>query len=140
MRQRQAAVEAHLEQLVKDTPTRRVGLVAFSNEVHLYGDGSLAAPKVLAGDRLNNYAELLSIGESFTLDQPVSDAKASLSKALYELEEGGATALGPAVVTAVAVASRAIGSQVLVCTGACGSPREREERPFPFMSSHLQTD
>lgn len=39
-----------------------------------------------------------------------------LSRKLFELEEGGATALGPAVTVAIACAKSSIGSRVVICT------------------------
>lgn len=39
-----------------------------------------------------------------------------MSKKIFELTEGGATALGPAVLTAVGIASAKPGSKVVVCT------------------------
>ena len=49
---------------------------------------------------------------AYDLNTPISDSADSLSDKLFKLEEGGSTALGPAVVASVALASKANGSKV----------------------------
>jgi len=48
--------------------------------------------------------------------RPISQSSESLAAALFALEETGPTALGPALVAAVAMAWTARGSSVVVCT------------------------
>ena len=57
---------------------------------------------------------------AYDLNTPISDSADSLSDKLFKLEEGGSTALGPAVVASVALASKANGSKVR------GEERRRE--------------
>ena len=92
-------------------PTRRVALVTFNGDVTIYGDGS-AEPRVIAGDRLSDYDFLLSTGSAYAVTLPVRDTSEALSRRVFELSETGPTALGPAVVAAVAMASGARGSKV----------------------------
>ena len=40
----------------------------------------------------------MAAGKSFTVARPIKESKDVLVKRIYELEEGGATALGPAMV------------------------------------------
>lgn len=99
-------------------------LITFNNEVVLFGDGT-QAPLTLAGDRLRDYDSLYGQGSSTRLDalQPVSKSKAPLSDIVVKLQEGGATALGPALVLALGLASQAPGSEIIVCTDGAPSPR-----------------
>ena len=48
--------------MAKTTPERKVGLVQFSNEIVVAGDGS-KPPEVVAGDKLLNYEFLLENGQ-----------------------------------------------------------------------------
>eukprot|EP00753_Platysulcus_tardus_P015458 PLAT5019.2.p1 GENE.PLAT5019.2~~PLAT5019.2.p1 ORF type:complete len:827 (+),score=465.90 PLAT5019.2:277-2757(+) len=111
----QAAVEAQLAALKEAFPKKRAVLVTFSREVTVWGDGK-SEPRIIAGDRLTDHEALLVIGKETEMDSPISDSYDALTKKLFELEEGGPTALGPAVVLSVAMASCAPGSKVIVCT------------------------
>jgi len=116
----QASIDAQLTALAEKHPKRRVLLVTFNGEVTIVGDGSAGKSVVIAGDKLQQEAELARIGRDFvsSLDdvKPVVQAKDALSDALFSLEESGPTALGPALVCALAMASRVRGSQVILCT------------------------
>lgn len=72
-------------------------VVCFNNEVKLLGDGT-QEPLVIAGDKLYNYDAILELGKTFKIANCIKESKDVLSKKLYELEETGSTALGPAVV------------------------------------------
>lgn len=111
----QAAVEAQVRRIARETPGKRVGLIAFSSEVTVYGDGT-QAPLVVAGDNLHSWQELWQIGGRYSLQRAAREAEAPLLKRLWELEESGATALGPALVLGVAIAGLTPGSQVILCT------------------------
>lgn len=88
-----------------------MALIAFNGDVTIYGDGN-HEPRVIAGDRLTQYDYLVSAGSDFVVDRRVADSAEALNKRVFELSETGPTALGPAVVTAVAMASRQRGSKV----------------------------
>lgn len=114
----QAAVEEQLSSMAKAHGQRRAGLVTFNNEVQIVGDGTRDAV-VLAGDKLNDRAELESIVDATCaelLSTPVQDSAAALTKKLFDLEEGGQTALGPALVCSIALAAKKPGSHVVLCT------------------------
>ncbi|KAH3762933.1 circularly permutated Ras protein 1 [Pelomyxa schiedti] len=111
----QMAIEEQIKRLVREHPNKRVGLIAFNNEVVLIGDG-LQDTVTVAGDRLSSWEELGSIGSKFRLTRKVADAQKGLEKALYSLEESGATALGPALLLGIAMAGTAPGSNVILCT------------------------
>eukprot|EP00753_Platysulcus_tardus_P005322 PLAT13174.1.p1 GENE.PLAT13174.1~~PLAT13174.1.p1 ORF type:complete len:812 (-),score=424.03 PLAT13174.1:165-2561(-) len=111
----QAAVESQITALLKDDPTKKVGLITFAREVTIHGDAS-GEPRILAGDRLSDYADLIRLGGDSSIEQTIADSVDALKTRLFELEEGGPTALGPAAVAAVAMASKVIGSRVVLCT------------------------
>lgn len=88
--------------MAKDMPSRHAGLVTFNAEVSLIGDGS-GDPRVVAGDRLSDAEALKDVGRAYPLSRPVSEARTRLADRLFALEEGGPTALGPAVVAGLSM-------------------------------------
>jgi hypothetical protein len=92
-----------------------VGLVVFSSEVIIIGDGT-QDPIVIAGDKLNHYDTLIQIASNYRLAQPISQTKDKLVKSLYDLQESGATALGPAVVVSVGMLQNLPGSTIVLAT------------------------
>jgi hypothetical protein len=111
----QAAVEQNVESLAKSHPSYRVGLITFSADVTIRGDGSSEA-RIISGDRLQSYEELVSIADKYPIDQPVSESLGRFKHSLNSLETRGATALGPAIVSAVAIASKTRGSKIILAT------------------------
>ena len=114
-----AAIENELQQLAKLNPNRKVGLVTFNNEVLVFGDGH-GEPTVITGDKLwkhdlcmnigfGNYEKLMSI--------PIGKSLEKIMKKLKELQQNGQTALGPALLVSLALASKGKpGSSVILCT------------------------
>lgn len=84
------------------TPSRHAGLVTFNAEVALIGDGS-GDSRVIAGDRLSDGEAIRDVGRAYPLSRPISEARARLTDRLFALEEGGPTALGPAVVAGLSM-------------------------------------
>jgi Mg-chelatase subunit ChlD len=83
--------------------------------VKLLGDGS--QPEVtVTGDRLLDFAQLKQIASAFQVNTPVRESKENLLKKLWSLEEGGQTALGPALACSIFVAAQSAGSSVLLAT------------------------
>ncbi len=102
-------------QLAVEAPTTRVALITFSDEVKLLGDG--VQPEVtVTGDRLFDFAQLKTIAGEFQVKTPVRESKEGLLKKLWALEEGGQTALGPALACSIFVAAQSAGSSVLLAT------------------------
>ena len=103
----------------KNYPERKIGLVTFNNEVSIIGDAT-QPPIIVAGDKLSDYDTLLqnAIDSSKTsLSKTIKDTKKFLTDRLMSLEETGPTALGPAVLTSIALAAEGgAGSSVIVCT------------------------
>ena len=77
-------------------------------------------PQTITGDRLNDYDYLVKNGHEqgkLRMKNKVSESKKLLSDKLMSLEETGPTALGPALLTGIAMAAEgAPGSQVVLCT------------------------
>lgn len=88
--------------MAKEVPSRHAGLITFNAEVTLIGDGS-ADSRIVAGDRLSDDEALREVGRAYPLSRPVSEARSRLSDRLFALEEGGPTALGPAVVAGLSM-------------------------------------
>ena len=114
----QGAIENNLTNLVKVSPFRKVGLVAFNNEIVGFGDGTKGPVKISG----NNLEEFQHIQETAAKNQhiistPVKDAFDSLMKQLYSLEESGQTALGPAVLFSLNLINGVSpGSRIILCT------------------------
>ena len=114
----QAAIEAQLHSMSLTASTRKVGLVTFSSEVAIYGDGT-SEPVVLAGNKLNVFETCLETGISLQhkLRNPIKDTEQNLIEKVLALSESGPTALGPALVAAIGLASEGVpGSRVIICT------------------------
>ncbi|WAR09396.1 CPAS1-like protein [Mya arenaria] len=111
----QAAIDHQLNEMARDFPNRRVALVTFSNEVTVYGDGK-CEPVSIVGDKLTRRETLTEISQETPFPDNVKNSRQQLSKKLFELEEGGPTALGPALLVATTMAGRVRGSKVILCT------------------------
>ena len=118
------ALSNQISLLCKHHPKRRVGLVSFASEVTLHGDCTSAVPVTLAGDQLDS-ADLLQQklksvffenGDDVMSLQPISKSYKGIQTRLLSLKENGQTALGPALVSAVGIASQCDGSSVVMCT------------------------
>lgn len=104
----QAAVANQIELLCASAPETRVALITFSNEVHILGDGS-QDEVVITGDKLNSWEDLMQIGTTYRVQNCVKEAKKRILAKLWALEEGGQTALGPALQVSMGIASNAQG-------------------------------
>jgi hypothetical protein len=85
--------------------------VTFNGEVTVVGDG-YQPPVTITGDKLDDYDQLLQLGKSQSPGAPISKAKRALSSKLFALEETGPTALGPALLVCIGMASQNPGSEV----------------------------
>lgn len=125
----QAAVATQIETLAAEHPKKKVAIVTFASDVTvMLPDGT---KHVISGAKLDDYGLLLGIAQSLGLSHglSVSAAKEALLKQVYGLQEGGSTALGPALLVSIGLAGLAHGSSVVLCTGS--------SRPFfhPRVSS-----
>lgn len=105
--------------MANETPDRKVGVVCFNHEVTIIGDG-VKNPLNIAGDKLFDYEFLLSNGiqeGQARMDKTIKETKGILQAKLMALEETGPTALGPALLTSIAMAADGKpGSSVVLCT------------------------
>ncbi|KAI6654193.1 Circularly permutated Ras protein 1-like [Oopsacas minuta] len=84
--------------------------------VSLLGDGTKEA-LILAGDKLYEEERLFDCGANFPLPDVIRNTSQKISQTLWSLRDNGQTALGPALVCAIAMASRGPpGSRVIICT------------------------
>lgn len=124
----QTALHREIEKMrTQEGKKCRAALVAFNSEVLLYGDGSAAQPQIVSGDRLMNKEELVQQGRKFASSGAcnglVADRAEGLINRIYELEEGGGTALGPAISCAMGMiaACGGAGSKIVVFTDGLGN-------------------
>lgn len=114
----QAAVNQQLSIFEKNFPNRRCVLVTFSSDVTIY-DPKTKQAHVIAGDHLSDWEWLSAYKSPLNLTEvssSIKNTRAGLSELVSGLEERGATALGPALITSVKIASAVAGSQVILCT------------------------
>ncbi|XP_078000409.1 circularly permutated Ras protein 1-like [Glandiceps talaboti] len=111
----QSAVDHNLGKLLKDCSTKRIGLVTFNNEVTVISDG-VEQPVTVTGDRLYDKEGLISLGSQLPVPRFIRDTRKILGDKIFSLEECGQTALGPALLISVAMASQKPGSKVIICT------------------------
>uniref|UniRef100_W5MTC7 Si:dkey-9k7.3 n=1 Tax=Lepisosteus oculatus TaxID=7918 RepID=W5MTC7_LEPOC len=131
----QDALLKSLNSLLKTSPRRRVALVTFNDEVTVYGDGT-TVPLTLRDWGLMDYDHLKSQGENFTTPHCIAESILPLSRKVQEMKEHGATALGPAALISIAMASRYMGSKVIICTDGRANIGlgDLEEEPTPSSS------
>ncbi|XP_076828500.1 circularly permutated Ras protein 1 [Brachyhypopomus gauderio] len=111
----QEALQMALSSLQKSSPHRRVAIVTFNDEVTVYGDGT-GVPLSLRDWALVDYDHVLEQGEKYCTPHCIAETFQSLMQRVKELREHGATALGPAALISIAMASQFTGSKVIICT------------------------
>ncbi|XP_051899342.1 circularly permutated Ras protein 1-like [Pristis pectinata] len=111
----QEAVNQSLDYLLQTSPRTRVALVTFNNEVTIYGDG-LGTPQSLQDFELIDQEYLKTKGAEQPLPRCISESRDALRHRVQLLQECGSTALGPAALISIAMASQKPGSKVIICT------------------------
>ncbi len=99
----------------KNSPEKRVGLVTFNHSVQIFGDGKTKASSISECDLDTKELIESRANETPNFDS-IKSCKSILSQKLIDLEENGGTALGPALLASVLMASKKTGSQVILCT------------------------
>jgi hypothetical protein len=148
----QGAIDSQLTSLSTDHPLRTVGIVAFSSDVTIMSPDQDS--KVVAGDLLEDYEGLAKVGREYALTSDIKKSREALSGKVFALEEGGQTALGPALVVSIAMAAQKRGSSVVVCTDGLSnvglgsldefqmlesSERERVQKFYDQLATFAQT-
>ncbi|XP_063043442.1 circularly permutated Ras protein 1 isoform X2 [Engraulis encrasicolus] len=140
----QDALFKAMSSILQKSPHRRVGLVTFNDEVAVYGDGT-GAPVTIRDWALLDYDHLREQGETCSTPHCIAESQQFLTKRVKELREHGATALGPAALVSVAVASQYPGSKVIICTDGCANiglgqleqDQSHGAAPSPYFYSQL---
>ncbi|XP_061565329.1 circularly permutated Ras protein 1-like isoform X2 [Cololabis saira] len=111
----QEAVLQCIQELGDQQCNTRVGLITFNHQVTVHGYEN--APSHLLSDaELIESDYLKAAGVSLPSTPPLSQTKDCLQRQVLGLSANGATALGPAALLAIAMASRQSGSKVIICT------------------------
>lgn len=106
--------------MLKEQPSRKVGLVTFTDKVEIIGDGSINSVVLQGNGPLNDYDFIKKSGVACAANQmekPLKDSHVLLKKKVKEMRPQGSTALGPGLLAAIGLAGEGKpGSQVIVCT------------------------
>lgn len=89
--------------------------MSFNSEVTVIGDGT-SAHVTIGGDKLSDFDKLLEEGKKHRVANNIKKTSKDLIKKLYKLEEKGTTALGPALVVALGMASESHGNTIVLLT------------------------
>ena len=114
----QAAVDSQIRVIDQSFPMRKVGLVEFNSSVVIVGDGE----EVFTVDRsmLNDFALLMNFAQNTSgrfMNRNIKHSYKNLLKRIYDLKPNGGTALGPALLISIVMASESgPGSKVVLCT------------------------
>ena len=113
------AIDLQLDEVSKHHPNKKVMVVTFSSSVSIIGDGRSQTKATVPSNLLNNYEALFRLGKSYrtTNLRQVSSSKQTLADFIYDINEEGQTALGPALIVSCGIASQLQGSKIIVCTG-----------------------
>lgn len=108
-----------ISELKLSNPHRKVGLVAFEGNVYITGDGTTPKQK-FGSQNMKDYDWLVKNGSTIskdTLSKSIGETDKHLLERVKELKPLGGTALGPGLLTAVAMAGEGTpGSLVILCT------------------------
>lgn len=111
-----SAIESQLNQIKKSDPHKKIGFVVFNSEVTVIGDSKNQTIHIV-GDKLYQKETVIQSLENFKLTDSVIDSHQNLLNNINKTEAKGQTALGPALVSALNVASKGSpGSSVILCT------------------------
>ncbi|KAM3592223.1 uncharacterized protein V6R79_014993 [Siganus canaliculatus] len=111
----QEAVLQCVLRLSDQQPDIRVGLITFNHQVTMHGNDHVPS-RCLSDVELTDSDFLKGAAACFPSPLPLSQTKDYLKRQVLGLSERGATALGPAALLAIAMASRQPGSKVIICT------------------------
>uniref|UniRef100_UPI00398F5C58 circularly permutated Ras protein 1-like n=1 Tax=Pristiophorus japonicus TaxID=55135 RepID=UPI00398F5C58 len=111
----QEAILRSLNHMTQTCPQKRVALVTFNDEVTIYGDGT-RVPSRLSDYQLLDSDYLKARGQEYPAPRCIAESLQALSYRVHEMRERGATALGPAALVSVSIASKRPGSKVIICT------------------------
>ena len=112
------SIENNIKTLLKNSPNIKVGIISFGSEIEVKGDCLSNLIRIREKD-MNNESKIKSFGiENINLIKyPIKDSSVEIIKSLRATEEGGTTALGPAILLSLSLLNKArIGSRIFLCT------------------------
>ena len=112
------SIENNIKSLLENSPNTKVGIVSFGSDIEVKGD-CLSNVMLIKEKDMNNESKIKSIGEENTnlIKNSIKQSSSAIIKSLREIEEEGATALGPAVLLSLSLLKNAkIGSRIFLCT------------------------
>ena len=114
-----AAIRNQITQLGKGAGEQTIGIVTFGSEVFIHGD-CMMNTDVIPSHTINNFEGLQAYGKQQAKErmrEPLKTTKDVMLGKLAQIHTTGATCLGPAVLTSVAMAAQGKpGSQVVLVT------------------------
>ncbi|XP_017273873.1 circularly permutated Ras protein 1 isoform X2 [Kryptolebias marmoratus] len=137
----QQAVLQSVQRLSEQQPEVRVGLITFNYQVTMHGYEKFKS-LLLSGDDLNDSKYLKEAADNFPSPPPLSQTKEYLRSQIINLSANGTTALGPAALLAIRMASRHPGSKVIICTDGkanakLGNLEEEDNDARTLLSSNI---
>ncbi|XP_047233535.1 circularly permutated Ras protein 1-like isoform X2 [Girardinichthys multiradiatus] len=137
----QEAVLQCVQKLSDQQPEVRVGLITFNYQVTMHGCNHFQS-QLLSGSELNDSSFLMEAAAGFPIPPPLSQTKDCLQRQILGLSANGETALGPAALLAIAMASRLPGSKVIICTDGkanakLGNLEEEDNDAHALLSSTI---
>ena len=115
----QKAINAYIDGMDHVDNQKKVGLVTFGSTVSVIGDGS-ETPHSITKDMMFDYNGLMENGQKIAsthMNKNITETHIDLVKKVNMLRTKGRTALGPAVLTSIAMAAEGgNGSTVFICT------------------------
>jgi hypothetical protein len=110
-----ASIESQLKELVMEYPKRRVALVFFSNSVRVISDITKGHVDIPEAD-ISSWDSIVKSAESAGQANPIEENFDAVNHMLEGVKAEGQTALGPALLASVSIASKGIGNSVILCT------------------------
>lgn len=95
-----------IKDMYENHPDRKIGIVTFTDDVRIIGDGTAAVTIIDAG-KLHDYDFILKhavVGASTSLSRGIKDTRAKVDQAVNNLRATGSTALGPGMLAAIGLA------------------------------------
>ena len=133
------SIEDNIKNLLKNSPSVKVGIVSFGSELEVKGD-CLSNVMIIKEKDMNNESKIKSLGEENTnlIKAPINQSYSKIIKSLRATEENGSTALGPAILLSLSLMKNSkIGSRIFLCTDGMsnlgvGDISENREKAIDF--------
>lgn len=112
------ALDIQVTETARESPNKRIAIVTFSSNVQIIGDARSQTRASVPAVLLDNFEGLFKLGQSYrtSILNNVSLAKDNLIEYIYSIAEDGATALFPALLVSLGIASQQKGSKIILCT------------------------